>query len=61
MSKSTVKTALKSIKEELEWWSETSYEGHLVEAQRLHQRTMFDLEDDQGDGFCRGIETIRVT
>ena len=28
----------------------------LVEAQRLHQRTMFDLEMIKEMGFCRGIE-----
>jgi excinuclease ABC subunit B len=57
MSKSTVKSALKSIREELEWWEpKLISEGHLVEAQRLHQRTMFDLEMIKEMGFCRGIE-----
>ena len=31
-------------------------EGKMVEAQRLHQRTMFDLEMIKEMGFCRGIE-----
>src|SRR6195256_6105577 len=45
MSKPTIKRALKSIKEELEWWEpKLIAEGKLLEAQRLHQRTMFDLE-----------------
>ncbi|ANM28925.1 excinuclease ABC subunit B [Acidobacteria bacterium Mor1] len=30
--------------------------GKLLEAQRLHQRTMFDLEMMQEVGFCHGIE-----
>ena len=31
-------------------------DGHLVEAQRLEQRTRFDLEMLQELGFCKGIE-----
>src|SRR5918995_1535077 len=45
MSRPTIKRATKMIKE-----------GKLVEAQRLHQRTMFDLEMIKEMGFCRGIE-----
>jgi excinuclease ABC subunit B len=57
MSKPTVRRALKSIKEELEWWEpKLIAEGKLLEAQRLHQRTMFDLELIKEMGFCRGIE-----
>jgi len=57
MSRSTIKRALKSIREELEWWEpKLIAEGKLVEAQRLHQRTMFDLEMIKEMGFCRGIE-----
>jgi excinuclease ABC subunit B len=57
MSRSTIKKALKSIKEELDWWEpKLISEGKLVEAQRLHQRTMFDLELIKEMGFCRGIE-----
>src|SRR4030081_780055 len=57
MSKPTIKRALKSIKEELEWWEpKLIAEGKLLEAQRLHQRTMFDLELIKEMGFCRGIE-----
>lgn len=57
MSKSTIKRALKSIREELEWWEpKLIAEGKLVEAQRLHQRTMFDLEMIKEMGFCRGVE-----
>jgi excinuclease ABC subunit B len=57
MSRPTIKRALKSIKEELEWWEpKLIAEGKLVEAQRLHQRTMFDLEMIKEMGFCRGVE-----
>jgi excinuclease ABC subunit B len=57
MPKSTIKRAIKSIREELEWWEpKLIAEGKLVEAQRLHQRTMFDLELIKEMGFCRGIE-----
>jgi excinuclease ABC subunit B len=57
MSKPTVKRALKTIREELEWWEpKLIAEGKLVEAQRLHQRTMYDLEMIKEMGFCRGIE-----
>ena len=57
MSRPTIKRALKTIREELEWWEpKLIQEGKLVEAQRLHQRTMFDLEMIKEMGFCRGIE-----
>jgi excinuclease ABC subunit B len=57
MPKATVKRALKTIKDELEWWEpQLIKEGKLVEAQRLHQRTMYDLEMIKEMGFCRGIE-----
>jgi excinuclease ABC subunit B len=57
MSKPTIKRALKTIREELDWWEpKLIAEGKLVEAQRLHQRTMYDLEMIKEMGFCRGIE-----
>jgi excinuclease ABC, B subunit len=57
MSKPTVKRAIKTIREELDWWEPKLIgEGRLVEAQRLHQRTMYDLEMIKEMGFCRGIE-----
>ncbi len=57
MSKSTIKKALKTIKEELVWWEEELIkQGKIVESQRLHQRTMYDLEMIKEMGFCRGIE-----
>ncbi|MDQ3064487.1 MAG: DEAD/DEAH box helicase family protein, partial [Acidobacteriota bacterium] len=57
MSKPTIKRAVKTIKEELVWWEEELIkQGKLVESQRLHQRTMYDLEMIKEMGFCRGIE-----
>src|SRR5438270_7990485 len=57
MSKPTVKRAIKTIREELDLWEEKLVsEGKVVEAQRLHQRTMYDLEMIKEMGFCRGIE-----
>jgi len=57
MSKSTIKRAVQTIKEELTWWEEELVnQGKIVEAQRLHQRTMYDLEMIKEMGFCRGIE-----
>ena len=57
MSKATIKRAVQTIKEELTWWEEELVnQGKIVEAQRLHQRTMYDLEMIKEMGFCRGIE-----
>src|SRR5438874_5563480 len=49
--------AVETIKEELVWRrSQLESEGRLLEAQRLHQRTMFDLEMIREIGYCHGIE-----
>ncbi|MGH9396756.1 MAG: excinuclease ABC subunit UvrB [Terriglobia bacterium] len=49
--------AIERIHSELEWWrGELEKQGKLVEAQRLHQRTMFDLEIMKEMGYCHGIE-----
>lgn len=57
MSKPTIKRALTTIKDELVWWEEELIkQGKIVESQRLHQRTMYDLEMIKEMGFCRGIE-----
>ncbi|MBF8300651.1 MAG: uvrB [Acidobacteria bacterium] len=49
--------AVESIKQELEWHrGRLESEGKLLEAQRLHQRTMFDLEMIREIGYCHGIE-----
>lgn len=53
----TVLRACEHIKEELgdriKWFT---HEGRLVEAQRIEQRTRFDLEMLYEMGFCKGIE-----
>src|SRR5665213_1050565 len=49
--------AVETIKEELAWRRGLlESEGRLLEAQRLHQRTMFDLEMVNEIGYCHGIE-----
>lgn len=53
----TVMRAIESIKQELrERVDFFVKEGKLVEAQRLEQRTRFDIEMLQELGFCKGIE-----
>src|SRR5919112_848989 len=50
-------SAMKSIEEELRWWhAELIQQNKLIEAQRLWQRTMFDLEMIKQIGYCHGIE-----
>ena len=57
MSRLTREAAIESIKAELESWRpQLEKQGKLVEAQRLHQRTMFDLEMIKEIGYCHGIE-----
>jgi excinuclease ABC subunit B len=49
--------AVDTIKAELEQWrTQLEQEGRLLEAQRVHERTMFDLEMMKELGYCRGIE-----
>jgi excinuclease ABC subunit B len=51
------KTASDSILAEMEWWEkELENQGRLVESQRIHQRTRFDLEMIKSVGYCHGIE-----
>ena len=51
------KAAVVTIKAELEWYrSKLEGEGKLLEAQRIHQRTMFDMEMMNEIGYCHGIE-----
>ena len=51
------KSALQSIREELrERLQQLRAQDKLLEAQRLEQRTMFDLEMIEQIGFCNGIE-----
>jgi excinuclease ABC subunit B len=50
-------SAINSIVAELtEWEAQLEHEGRLVESQRIHQRTRFDLEMIKSVGFCHGIE-----
>jgi len=57
MSDETRQSALVSIENELQWWKvELEKQGKRIEAQRLYQRTMFDLEMIRQIGYCHGIE-----
>jgi excinuclease ABC subunit B len=44
------------VKELCEWVPELEAQGRMVEAQRIHQRTRFDLEMIKSMGYCHGIE-----
>ena len=49
--------AIDGILSELEWWrGELEKQVKMVEAQRVHQRTMFDIEMMKEMGYCHGIE-----
>jgi excinuclease ABC subunit B len=57
MSNTTKNQAMATILEELAWWEDgLQKEGRLVESQRIHQRTRFDLEMMKSVGYCHGIE-----
>jgi excinuclease ABC subunit B len=57
MSNDTKEQAMGSIEAELEWWhKELEKQGKAVEAQRIWQRTRFDLEMMRTVGYCHGIE-----
>jgi excinuclease ABC subunit B len=57
MSEETKLGAMESIRAELiEWHAELERQGKTIEAQRLWQRTMFDLEMMKEIGYCHGIE-----
>ncbi len=57
MDAPTREQAMHSIENELQWWhKELESNGKLIEAQRVYQRTMFDLEMIKQIGFCHGIE-----
>jgi excinuclease ABC subunit B len=56
-SRDRTKLAAETIKEELAWRrGQLESEGKVLEAHRLHQRTMFDLEMIKEIGYCHGIE-----
>jgi len=49
--------AIVTIQEELWWWKkELEKQGKFVEAQRVVQRTMFDIEMMRTIGYCHGVE-----
>jgi excinuclease ABC subunit B len=49
--------AIQGIYEELDWWKgELERQGKIVEAQRVVQRTLFDIEMMRTIGYCHGIE-----
>ncbi len=51
------RAATDSIIAELEIWEkELEQQGRLVESQRIHQRTRYDLEMIKSVGYCHGIE-----
>ena len=57
MPRPRLEQAIETIKTELAGW-ETLLEqqGRLLEAQRVHQRTLFDMEMIKEVGYCHGIE-----
>ena len=57
MPRPRLEHAIETIKEELKGW-ETLLEqqSRLLEAQRVHQRTLFDMEMIKEVGYCHGIE-----
>ena len=56
-SRDRTKQAVETIKAELTWYrAQLESEGKVLEAHRLHQRTMFDLEMIKEIGYCHGIE-----
>jgi excinuclease ABC subunit B len=56
-SRERTRQAVQSIEKELEWYRpQLEREGKVLEAHRLHQRTMFDLEMIREIGYCHGIE-----
>jgi len=57
MKPETKSGAIDSIVQEMLWWEkELENQGRIVEAQRIHQRTRFDLEMIKEMGYCHGIE-----
>jgi excinuclease ABC subunit B len=57
MQPETKAGAIDSIVAELNAWvPELEAQGRMVEAQRIHQRTRYDLEMIKSMGYCHGIE-----
>ena len=52
-----LEAAIKSIRAELKDWEQLlERQDQLLEAQRVHQRTLFDIEMIKEVGYCHGIE-----
>ncbi len=57
MSDDTKEQAIESILKELDWWNAEQHKiGKPLEAQRLSQRTQFDIEMMREVGYCYGVE-----
>ena len=57
MPRPRIEQAVDSIKAELGGWEGLlEQQGRLLEAQRVHQRTLFDMEMVKEVGYCHGIE-----
>ncbi len=57
MPRSRLDAAIETIRAELrDWESLLERQGRLLEAQRVHQRTLFDMEMIKEVGYCHGIE-----
>src|SRR6266404_3967837 len=57
MPRPHIEQAVETIKAELAGWEVLlEQQGRLLEAQRVHQRTLFDMEMIKEVGYCHGIE-----
>jgi len=57
MPRQRLEAAVETIRAELgDWEALLERQGRLLEAQRIHQRTLFDLEMMKEVGYCHGIE-----
>jgi excinuclease ABC subunit B len=57
MPRPRIEQAVGTIKDELRGWEALlENQGRLLEAQRVHQRTLFDMEMIKEVGYCHGIE-----
>jgi excinuclease ABC subunit B len=57
MPRPRLEQAVDSIKAELAGWEVLlEQQGRLLESQRVHQRTLFDMEMVKEVGYCHGIE-----
>ena len=60
-TKDRLKTTIDQIRDELKWRLEVlEKEDKLLEARRLEQRTLFDIEMIQEVGYCSGIENYSL-